>query len=58
MPEIFHAPGVHLHQPPGNVRLLLSAAEHEAAGIIRAYNRTGPARVLLDQVDKSTTGRR
>jgi hypothetical protein len=37
--EIFHALGLHLHQPPGNMLDVLRGAEHEAVGIIHAYDR-------------------
>ena len=65
MAEIFHALGLHLHQPPGNMLEVLRGAEHEAVGIIHAYDRiarcahryrdtarlhVGMSGVLLDQL--------
>jgi alpha-amylase/alpha-mannosidase (GH57 family) len=37
--SIFHALGLHMHQPPGNLRLLLDANPWEAEQIIRCYER-------------------
>ncbi len=41
MPQsnIFHALGLHMHQPPGNLRLLAESNEWEAQQIIRCYDR-------------------
>lgn len=65
MSEIVHALGLHLHQPPGNLIEVLRGAEHEAVGIIHAYDRivryahrykdlarihVGMSGVLLDQL--------
>lgn len=65
MTEIYHALGLHLHQPPGNLLDVLRDAEHEAIGIIHAYDRiaryahayadtaqlhVGMSGVLLDQL--------
>ncbi len=36
---IFHALGLHMHQPPGNLRLLIEANPWEAEQIIRCYER-------------------
>jgi len=36
---IFHALGLHMHQPPGNLRLLIDANPWEAEQIIRCYER-------------------
>jgi hypothetical protein len=36
---IFHALGLHMHQPPGNLRLLIEANPAEAQLIIRCYER-------------------
>ncbi|WP_295450718.1 glycoside hydrolase family 57 [uncultured Thiodictyon sp.] len=36
---IFHALGLHMHQPPGNLRLLIEANPGEAEQIIRCYER-------------------
>jgi alpha-amylase/alpha-mannosidase (GH57 family) len=36
---IHHALGLHMHQPPGNLRLLLDENEWEAQQIIRCYER-------------------
>ncbi len=36
---IFHALGLHMHQPPGNLRLLIEANPEEAEQIIRCYER-------------------
>jgi len=63
--KINHALGLHLHQPPGNMLDMLGTTEHEAIGIIHAYNRVvkqamwhkdiakihvGMSGVLLDQL--------
>lgn len=37
--EIYHAIGLHMHQPPGNLRLLIEANPWEAEEIIRCYER-------------------
>jgi alpha-amylase/alpha-mannosidase (GH57 family) len=37
--EILHALGLHMHQPPGNLRLLIEENEWEAQQIIRCYER-------------------
>lgn len=37
--RIFHALGLHMHQPPGNLRLLIEANPWEAEEIIRCYER-------------------
>lgn len=37
--EIRHALGLHMHQPPGNLRLLIEENEWEAQQIIRCYER-------------------
>jgi alpha-amylase/alpha-mannosidase (GH57 family) len=65
MAEIYHALGLHLHQPPGNMLDVLRSAEHEAIGIIHAYDRiaryahrypdtarlhVGMSGILLDQL--------
>ena len=36
---IYHALGLHMHQPPGNLRLLAEREEWEAQQIIRCYER-------------------
>jgi 4-alpha-glucanotransferase len=36
---IFHALGLHMHQPPGNLRLLIDADPWEAEQIVRCYER-------------------
>ena len=36
---IFHALGLHMHQPPGNLKLLIDANAWEAEQIIRCYER-------------------
>ena len=36
---IRHALGLHMHQPPGNLQLLIEADEWEAQQIIRCYER-------------------
>jgi alpha-amylase/alpha-mannosidase (GH57 family) len=43
--NLFHALGLHMHQPPGNLDLLLRANPWEAEQIIRCYQR--PARYAL-----------
>ena len=65
MAEIYHALGLHLHQPPGNMLDVLRGAQHEAIGIIHAYDRivryahrypdtarlhVGMSGILLDQL--------
>jgi alpha-amylase/alpha-mannosidase (GH57 family) len=42
VPEAYHALGLHMHQPPGNLNLLYEANNWEAQQIIRCYER--PAR--------------
>ncbi|WP_373506378.1 glycoside hydrolase family 57 [Thiocapsa sp.] len=37
--DIHHALGLHMHQPPGNLRLLIDANPWEAEEIIRCYER-------------------
>ena len=37
--NLFHALGLHMHQPPGNLKLLLDSNEWEAEQIIRCYER-------------------
>ncbi len=37
--NLFHALGLHMHQPPGNLKLLLESNEWEAEQIIRCYER-------------------
>mgnify|MGYP001412424631 CR=1 FL=1 len=39
MAEIFHALGLHMHQPPGNLRLLIETNRFEAEQILRCYER-------------------
>jgi len=39
MGQIFHALGLHMHQPPGNLKLLLDSNPWEAEQIIRCYER-------------------
>ncbi|MCU0833015.1 MAG: glycoside hydrolase family 57 [Chromatiaceae bacterium] len=43
--NLYHALGLHMHQPPGNLDLLLRANPWEAEQIIRCYER--PARYAL-----------
>lgn len=64
MPEIYHALGLHLHQPPNNLLDVLHGAEFEAIGIIHSYDRiaryahrfqeagihVGMSGILLDQL--------
>jgi alpha-amylase/alpha-mannosidase (GH57 family) len=38
-PAIFHALGLHMHQPPGNLRLLIQENEFEAHQIMKCYER-------------------
>lgn len=38
--NIYHALGLHLHQPPGNLRLLIEVNPWEAEEIVRCYERT------------------
>ncbi|HEX6792119.1 MAG TPA: glycoside hydrolase family 57 [Candidatus Krumholzibacteria bacterium] len=39
MSQVFHALGLHMHQPPGNLRLLIDSNEWEAMQIVRCYER-------------------
>jgi alpha-amylase/alpha-mannosidase (GH57 family) len=39
MVEIYYALGLHMHQPPGNLKLLIEANEWEAQQIIKCYER-------------------
>jgi alpha-amylase/alpha-mannosidase (GH57 family) len=39
MSGVHHALGLHMHQPPGNLRLLIDTNEWEAMQIIRCYER-------------------
>ena len=39
MEKIYYALGLHMHQPPGNLKLLIEANEWEAQQIIRCYER-------------------
>ena len=39
MKDIFYALGLHMHQPPGNLKLLIEHNEWEAQQIIRCYER-------------------
>jgi hypothetical protein len=47
--SIYHALGLHMHQPPGNLRLLIDANPWEAEQIVRCYER--PARYALEYKD-------
>jgi hypothetical protein len=47
--SIYHALGLHMHQPPGNLRLMIEANPWEAEQIIRCYER--PARYALQYKD-------
>jgi 4-alpha-glucanotransferase len=47
--NVFHALGLHMHQPPGNLRLLLDANPWEAEQIIHCYER--PARYARQYAD-------
>ncbi len=49
-PAMYHALGLHMHQPPGNLRLLIESDEWEAQQIIRCYERVPRyARTLADR---------
>jgi 4-alpha-glucanotransferase len=37
--QLFHALGLHMHQPPDNLRLLMDRNSQEAEQIIRCYER-------------------
>ena len=39
MPDVYYALGLHMHQPPGNLALLIEHNEWEAQQIIRCYER-------------------
>jgi hypothetical protein len=47
--NIFHALGLHMHQPPGNLALLIEANPWEAEQIIRCYER--PTRYARQYAD-------
>lgn len=47
--NIFHALGLHMHQPPGNLALLIDANPWEAEQIIRCYER--PTRYAQQYAD-------
>lgn len=47
--NVFHALGLHMHQPPGNLELLINANPWEAEQIIRCYER--PARYAQQYAD-------
>ncbi|MGB5736244.1 MAG: glycoside hydrolase family 57 [Thiohalocapsa sp.] len=47
--NVFHALGLHMHQPPGNLQLLIDANPWEAEQIIRCYER--PARYARQYAD-------
>jgi 4-alpha-glucanotransferase len=47
--NIFHALGLHMHQPPGNLALLIEANPWEAEQIIRCYER--PTRYAQQYAD-------
>jgi alpha-amylase/alpha-mannosidase (GH57 family) len=49
MGKIFHALGLHMHQPPGNLKLLIDSNPWEAEQIIRCYERA--ARYALNYRD-------
>ncbi|MEA5469115.1 hypothetical protein [Spirulina sp. 06S082] len=38
-PQIYHALGLHMHQPPGNLKLLIEENPFEAEQIMRCYER-------------------
>jgi hypothetical protein len=71
--NIYHALGLHLHQPPGNMLDVLRGAEYEAIGIIQSYDRivryahrykdtarihVGMSGILLDQLTIKPLGLR
>lgn len=39
MVEVYHALGLHMHQPPNNLKLLIETNEWEARQIILCYER-------------------
>ncbi len=47
--HVFHALGLHMHQPPGNLKLLIESNRWEAEQIIRCYERA--ARYALEYPD-------
>ena len=47
--NVYHALGLHMHQPPGNLKLLIDANPEEAERIIRCYER--PLRYALRYTD-------
>ena len=51
--NVFHALGLHMHQPPGNLQLLIDANPWEAEQIIRCYER--PARSARQYADVGLT---
>ncbi len=54
--KIFHALGLHMHQPPGNLRLLMDANPWEAEEIIRCYERTVRYALLYKDVARLHVG--
>ncbi|RKY84622.1 glycoside hydrolase family 57, partial [candidate division KSB1 bacterium] len=39
MEKVYYSCGLHMHQPPGNLKLLIETNEWEAQQIIRCYER-------------------
>jgi hypothetical protein len=54
--DIYHALGLHLHQPPGNLRLMMEANPCEAEEIIRCYDRVPRYALLYGDVARLHVG--
>jgi len=48
--NLYHAVGLHMHQPPGNLRLLIETNPWEAEEIIRCYERAARYALKLRNV--------
>ncbi len=53
---IYHALGLHMHQPPGNLRLLIEANPWEAEEILRCYERAARYALRYRDVAKLHVG--
>jgi hypothetical protein len=55
-PAIYHALGLHMHQPPGNLRLLIDENEFEAQQIMKCYERAARYAHVLGDVARLHVG--
>jgi len=53
---LYHALGLHMHQPPGNLRLLIETNPWEAEEIIRCYERAARYAIKLGSVARLHIG--